>query len=128
MGSAAALGSVGSGLLGLVSCAPSDDLQVGLAACLADAEAARSIGEAVLLAYGPSLPSAADLTEQLAGAARSEWQAQAATDPAGLFERVHAQHVADFDADRLFRVRGWLLSQTEARLCALVARRSRQES
>ncbi len=38
-----------------------------------------------------------------------------------------AQHLGEFDAGRLFRVRGWLLSETEAQLYALVARRQAAE-
>ncbi len=123
IGGAAALGSVGSGLLGLVGCGPSGDLETGLAACVADEEAARVVGAEVLVALGPSLPTAAELAQRLAGAARAEWEDRASTDRARLFEAVLAQHLADFDAGRLFGVRGWLLSQTEAQLCALVARR-----
>lgn len=123
IGGAAALGSVGSGLLGIVGCGPSADLEAGLAACVADVEAARSVGEAVLLAFGPGPPSAAELVEQLAGDERSQWGELAGGDREQLFAAVHARHLADFDANRLFRVRGWLLSETEAKLCALVARR-----
>jgi hypothetical protein len=127
MGGAAALHSVGSGLLGLVGCGPSGDLEAGLAACVTDTEAARVVGEAVLLAFGPSPPTPEELVERLAGGQRSAWQARAASDRALLFEAVRAQHLADFDAGRLFRVRGWLLSETEAQLCALVASRQLAE-
>jgi hypothetical protein len=127
MGGAAALGSVASGLLGLVGCGPSGDLEAGLVACVADAEAARVVGEAVLLAFGPSPPTAEELVERLAGEQRRAWEARASVDRAQLFEAVRAQHLADFDAGRLFRVRGWLLSETEAQLCALVASRQPAE-
>ncbi len=33
----------------------------------------------------------------------------------------YSEHAADFDAGRLVTVRGWLVSLTEARLCALAA-------
>ena len=128
MGGAAALGSVGSGLLGVVGCGPSSDLEAGLAACVVDTDAARVVGEAVLVAFGPSPPTAAELVERLAGDARGEWETRASTDRARLFEVLRAQHLADFEADRLSRVRGWLLSQTEAQLCALVASRQPAES
>lgn len=123
----AALGSVGSGLLGFIGCGPSLDLAAALGDCVRDGEAARVIGEAVLLALGPSPPDAPNLVELLAGDARGDWEARAAVDRAQLFEAVHAQHLADFDAGKLFRVRGWLLSETEARLCALLARRAESE-
>ena len=128
VGGAAALGSVGSGLLGLAGCAPQDDLEAALAACVVASEAARVVGEAALASFGPSPPSAAEWVERIAGASRAQWEARAATGPSALFEAVRAQHLADFDSGRLFRVRGWLLSQTEAQLCALVASRPRAES
>ena len=128
IGGAAAFGAVGSGLLGVVGCGPAGgDLEAALAACVREVEAARIVGDSVLLALGPSPPGAPELVEMMAGSARRDWEARASVDRVQLFEAVHAQHVADFDAGRLFRVRGWLLSETEARLCALIARRQASE-
>jgi hypothetical protein len=69
--------------------------------------------------YLAAIPQEADaprLRTLLAGALGD---AQTAT--GALHERVHQAIRADFAAGRVVDVNGWLLSQTEARLCALLS-------
>ena len=121
LGAAAAWGS---GLLGWIGCARPAALEEALPACVRDQSAARVVGEAVLLASGPHHPSVSQLLDRLAGEERATWEELAAAGSDALIERIHARHRADFEAGRLRRVRGWMLSETEANLCALVARRA----
>ena len=56
------------------------------------------------------------------GAARaSEWEELAVSDPGALRESIRERHREDFSAGRTQLLSGWVLSETELRLCALVA-------
>jgi hypothetical protein len=98
-------------------------LEAALAAFFPDAGAARALGEEFLVAY-PAEDERDALLRQLAGGRESAWEALAAGDPAALREALREAHRADLAEGRVVLVRGWLLSQTEARLCALAARAS----
>jgi hypothetical protein len=91
-----------------------------LAALLAHPESAKVIGIEYLRVY----PGEADLDILL-----DLIVSQLAAGEAGLFatadhqlrERLDTSIRADFAADRIVKLRGWVLSATEARLCALTA-------
>ncbi|MFO1068597.1 MAG: hypothetical protein U1E14_08745 [Geminicoccaceae bacterium] len=84
-------------------------------AILADREAAARIGRAYLATVGDTAADPASLRRQLA----------AVLSPAGrevMRARLADAIRADFAASRTRLVDGWLLSETECRLCALAAR------
>lgn len=119
MGGAAALAGAGPGLLVLPGCGRGADLETALLACLGDADAARGVGREALPRLGD--PGRRQLVRELAGEDFDAWQALAASDSAGLFEALRAQHLEDFAQARTLSLRGWVLSRTEVRLCALFA-------
>jgi hypothetical protein len=90
-----------------------------MAALLAHPGSAKVIGGEYLRAF----PQEADL-----GMLLELMASQLAASDAGLFgttdhqlrERLDSSIRADFAADRIVKLRGWVLSATEARLCALV--------
>jgi hypothetical protein len=89
-----------------------------LAALLAHPESAKVIGGEYLRKY-PQEAHADILLDQIAS--------RLAASDAGLFgstdhqlrERLDGMIRADFAVDRVVKLRGWILSATEARLCAL---------
>jgi hypothetical protein len=109
----------------LGGCARRDGLQAGLASFFASRASARTVGQEVLsaLAQPPAgePPDGAALVGRLVRGRRREWDALAQAGPEALAGRLRAQHRDDFERDRLLSVRGWLLSETEALLCALAA-------
>ena len=95
-------------------------LPTRLTALLAHTESAKVIGGEYLLKY--PLEAAVDtLLDQIA--------ARVVVSDVGLFsptdhqlrEQLDRLVRADFAADRIVKLRGWVLSATEARLCALAA-------
>ena len=121
----AVLGLAASPLLvSLSGCGPSDALAAALAGFYADRESARTVGVAFLERF-PDEDDLANLVRQLARSAVEEerWAALAGSDPAALPELLRARHRADFGAGRVVLLNGWVLSQTEVRLCALAAKR-----
>jgi hypothetical protein len=91
-----------------------------LAALLAHPQSAKVIGIEYLRAY----PGEADMDMLL-----DLIVSQLGASDAGLFasaehqlrERLDTSIRADFAADRIVKLHGWVLSATEARLCALIA-------
>jgi hypothetical protein len=100
-----------------------DTLAAGPAHALADAldhpGSARLIGRKVLAA-APGL-SPDRLVAALAGAAGLAAERLPTIDRALLRSRLRAARAGEFHRGETVRVEGWVLSATEARLCALVA-------
>ena len=108
-------------LLVLLACFGSPSLRAALAGFFEDRRSAASVGEEYLRLH-PTEDDDAQLVRRLAGGREAEWERLAASDPAAFRERVRARHRDDFAAGRTVALRGWVLSETEARLCALAAR------
>jgi hypothetical protein len=89
-----------------------------IARLFSDRESARRIGVAYLAAY-PGEASRSHLIERLGAVDRA-----GGGSPSGdeLRRRIDEARRADFAAGRIVRVDGWVLAETEARCCALVAR------
>jgi len=120
LGAGAAAGGVAPALLAaLAGCAREEPLSDALAAFFADPEHARVVGRAFLEAH-PEEGDADSLARRIAGGERDDWRARVA-DPPALAASVRARHRLDFEHGRVVRVHGWVLSETEARLCALAA-------
>ena len=86
-----------------------------LAGPLAESPEAADLGRRIL-ARGSS-----GLTLELLTAALTEGWPEAPGEEAGAASRLQRQHLDDFARGRTAEVDGWVLSLTEARLCALVA-------
>ena len=90
-----------------------------LACCVRESGSARVLGR-VYLASGPSEATLETLVPRL-------WPAGVAMDggpaieAAGLRKALAERSRADFAAGRIVSVDGWLLSETEGRLCAVMA-------
>ena len=110
-------------LLAQAGCGPSDTLVDALLAFFEDRAAAEEVG-AHYLARFPKEDDATRLVRRLAGsrARQSEWEALAVSDPAAVSDALRERHRDDFREGRIVLLRGWVLSQTEARLCALAAK------
>jgi hypothetical protein len=97
-----------------------DPLRNALASFFDDPERAGAVGAA----YRRATPTESTIDALLArvlDAGVAEARALAATDPGALYERLRAQHESDFAFDRVANVGGWMLSLTEARVCAVVS-------
>ena len=101
-------------------CARRPELAEALAEFYADPASAARVGAAVLRSQPGELDAEA-LVQAIAGARRAQLQALARSDPAGLARLLREQHRDDFAAGRVVAVEGWVLSRTEANLCALAA-------
>ena len=120
-GAATALGLAAPALLTFFAgCGRGSALAHSLSGFFADPESARAVGRAYLK-FSPDEPNAAAVLEQLAGPHLREWEALAASDPERLAQSLRLQHGSDFAHERVVTIRGWVLSETEARLCALAA-------
>jgi hypothetical protein len=117
VGGAAVAGLFGSALAPL-SGARDASLERALVNLLSDPPAAAAIGRE-WLAQAPVEADAARLVEGVAGGRLPEWRALAAGGAPGLRAAVRERHAEDLAAGRVASVRGYLLSQTEVRLCAL---------
>jgi hypothetical protein len=94
---------------------------VRLANLLDGRESARAVGFAYLRTLPRPEATALALVDALALALPGGHRALATAGKAELRELVAARTAADFGEDRTLRLRGWILSETEARLCALAA-------
>lgn len=122
------LGRIGSGaavglgipalLSALAACRREPELATALSGFFADPASARRVGKAYLAAF-PDENDGDVLVERLAGADLERWSGLAAG--AELAAAVRARHLDDFANERVVHLRGWVLSATEARLCALAA-------
>jgi hypothetical protein len=95
-------------------------LPVRLAGLLAHTESAKAIGSEYLRLY-PQHAKIEVLLDQIASRlAASDVGLFSITDHS-LREQLDGMVRADFAVDRVVKLRGWVLSATEARLCALAA-------
>jgi hypothetical protein len=115
----------GLGAPALIGCGRARPLEGALAAFYADARSARAVGRAVLERH-PEEGDPDTLLLQLAGSRLPRWERLAAADPVGLAEALREAHRADLREDRVVAIRGWVLSRSEARLCALAELLSRE--
>jgi hypothetical protein len=105
--------------LGLSACGRVEDLPTRLSKFFADDESAKALGALVVAA--PSFERDAErLVDAIVG---SERAVLATASTADLRKRLRERHDADVREGRFTLVDGWLLSVTEARLCALRALR-----
>lgn len=123
IGGGFAMGALAPAFLGTTGCRGASALPDAIAQCVDATDAARVVGEAFLLPFGPKRPSAEALCFEMAGEEREAWERMAAEGGTALCEAIRARHRADLDAGRMHAVRGWLLSETEARLSGVVASR-----
>lgn len=107
-------------LAALAGCGPDAELDLGLSGFHGDPLAAAVVG-AAYLKVAPDENEREVLLERLAGEDIEEWERLARRSPDALRERVRKRHFEDFVQDRVVRLHGWVLSRTEARLCALNA-------
>lgn len=120
-GRATALALAAPSLLSaLAGCGPDAELGGRLAGFYGDPEAAAAVGR-VWLAASPEEADRALLIERMADGSLDEWERLARRDPEALRAAVRARHRTDFAEDRVVRLNGWILSETEVRLCALAA-------
>jgi hypothetical protein len=120
-GAATALGLAAPALVAfLAGCGRESALARSLSGFFADPESARVVGREYLELY-PDEPEADAVLQRLAGPRLSEWETLAASDPDRLVQALRLQHHSDFAHERVVAIRGWVLSETEARLCALAA-------
>ena len=120
-GAATALGLAAPALAAfLAGCGRESALAQSLSGFFADPESARAVGREYL-ELSPDEADADTVLERLAGPQRREWEALAASDPDRLAQALRLQHRSDFAHERVVAIRGWILSVTEARLCALAA-------
>jgi hypothetical protein len=99
-----------------------DDEATARARCLAlfsRLDSAAAVGSAYLRVR-PSEASVDRLLQELALAGLDK-DVLANVDAGMLSERVRASQVRDFAAGRVVELDGWILSETEARVCALAA-------
>ena len=90
-----------------------------MAALLAHPESAKVIGAEYLRAYPHEADQSVLLDLMASQLAASDGGLFGTTDDQ-LRERLDRSIRADFAADRIVKLRGWVLSAAEARLCALV--------
>ena len=118
---ATAFAAVGPGLASaLLSCARDGALGRRLALFFADRKAAAAVGVEMLKRRDEPL-DAAEIVELLAGDQWTRWNEWSTSDPAQLAAALREQHRLDFDKERFEVVNGWVLSRTEALLCALAS-------
>jgi hypothetical protein len=120
LGAAAAAGACALARGALLACAREDPLERALSSFYADAGAAREVG-LELLRLDPGAEGAGILVERVARGRGADLRALAGSNPEGLAEILREQHRRDFAEGRIARVRGWVLSETEASLLALAA-------
>jgi hypothetical protein len=107
----------------LGACSGRESLRPALLEFYADRDSARALG-AEYLKHFPDEDDDTILLEGLTGGAAraSEWEELASSDPQALRQSIRQRHREDFRAGRTRLLSGWVLSETELRLCALVAR------
>lgn len=97
-----------------------DLLSLELASFFHHKESARTIG----LEYLRMMPNEADagrLTRLICSRWQSSYDGMTVLDPANMKRLILRQQRDDFEKGRILNVRGWILSETEVRLCALAA-------
>jgi hypothetical protein len=120
-GAATALGLAAPALLAfLAGCGRESVLARSLSGFFADPESAHGVGRAYL-ELSPDERDIDTVLERLASPQLRRWEALASSDPERLVQELRLQHRSDFAHERVVALRGWVLSKTEARLCALAA-------
>jgi len=120
-GAATALGLAAPALLAFFAgCGRESALARSLSGFFADPESARAVGREYL-ELSADEPDAAAVLERLAGPHLRKWETLAVSHPDRLAQVLRLQHRSDFAHERVVAIRGWVLSETEARLCALAA-------
>jgi hypothetical protein len=120
-GAATALGLAAPALLALLAgCGRESALARSVSGFFTDPESARAVGRQYLES-SPDGPDADTVLDRLVGPRLREWEALAASDPDRLVQELRLQHRSDFAHERVVAIRGWVLSETEVRLCALAA-------
>ena len=107
-------------LAALLACERRPTLAQALAGFYSEPASAARVGQAVLSAV-PAEATIEAVVAALAGDRRAELDALAASDPGGLRRLLREQHRRDFEDGRTVDIDGWVLSRTEARLCAVAA-------
>jgi hypothetical protein len=121
---AALLGALPASLRRAGAGARAEALAARLTGCLSDAGGAYRLGAAYLV-VAPEEADRARLALHIAGGA-ARARALARRDTPDLRRWLRGRQRRDFAAGRTVEVAGWVLSRTEARLCALVALARRQ--
>lgn len=117
-GARSAIGGIANGAASVTHVRPS--LADNLAAILGDADSAVGVGRAFLEAR-PEEGDLEGLVRRIVGRS-PELEAHLERRQVEDARRVLlARHRADWAEARMVRVKGWLLSETEARMCALAA-------
>ena len=112
----------GSGAAAAPACVRSEDLVAVLSDFYRDPESAKQVGR-VYLATRPGATQVSQLVSELATGDSGALHA-VASDRNRLRKHLQRQHREDFRLDRIVLVGGWILSLTEARLCALATLRA----
>lgn len=120
-GALSALVLAGAAATRLACSVGGDPLLAAVTAFFDEPERAARIG-AAWLAEGPAAVAGDALPAALFGDDLAAARELATRDPAALHAQLRARHQSDFAADRTTQVAGFVLSLTEARLCALVSR------
>ncbi len=110
-----------AGIVGLAplswACRGGDTLQAALSEFFVDRSAAGIVGR-VYLNDSPDERDPEKLVALIAGDSRAAWEALS-NDREALYGELRRRHRADFALGKVTSLDGWLLSLTEARLCAL---------
>lgn len=109
-----------AGLGTALGCGGAGSLRASLDGFYTDRQAARIVGRIYLNTAPPGESDPDELVARIAGDNLASWESLAA-DRDSLFDAVRARHRDDFEQGRTASVDGWVLSRTEARLCALAA-------
>jgi hypothetical protein len=91
-----------------------------LAALLEHQESAKSIGRAYLQRY-PQEAAIGVLHNQIVSSLASDAAALILTQDSDLKDQLDRAVRQDFEVEKIVKLHGWILSLTEARLCALTA-------
>jgi hypothetical protein len=95
-------------------------LRSKLTALFKHQESAQAIGRAFLEGH-PQAADARILESQIAQSIAGGHMLLVTTDAPGLSKLLAERIRQDFEAEQVVKVQGWILSITEARLCALTA-------
>jgi hypothetical protein len=98
--------------------APENLLHSKLTGLFMHQESAQAIGRAYLQSH-PQAADARTLESQIAQSLASDRKQLIAADSRSLSELLAERIRQDFEAEQIVKVQGWILSVTEARLCAL---------
>lgn len=104
-------------LPGSVRCRP-DPLAVGLAGLFVHQDSAAQVGRAYLRTF-PGEADAERLVSRLCASDPLKHRTLLNADLKRCVELLALTHRQDFEKGRIVKVDGWILSETEARLCAL---------